>query len=279
MGGAPSALAFVTNEDSSQLELFAVDGSRTRVAVLRATGAGLDAPVAAVDLVSVPTFWESLRHRAPYATSAADAWSHAVPRGEETAAAVVARDGIDRASGPLLHGIAMMRLDNNNESVACVQLTSDGDVYRTVMTRSPHEPVASEPRRVVCARLDAVRFRRDSSRTEVVAYFHHVSSMDRDLAAASGRNNAHESEKTANLVLSQAVETLQQHPCSVYELARELRWPVERLAELLQRGERDGMLASMTHNEQMSGDVLLDQLQTVYYVPSNEANLAIADCN
>jgi hypothetical protein len=271
LGGAPSSLVFVTNSDSSQIELFAVDGSRTRVAVLRATGAGLEAPTVAPDVALVPTFWESLRHAVPFATSSADAWSTANPRGIESVA-LVARDGIERASGPLLHGIAVTRVDN--ETLACVQLTSDGDVYRSLMTRSSREPIVLEPRSEVCARLEAVRCMRDISRVDHVYEQHRkVASVDHALASAIG-HGVHSGDRRGDRALARAIELLQQHPCTLDELVRELQMSTTRLVALLARGEHEGTLASTKINED-SGDALLDQLQTVYYVPGSEANLAM----
>lgn len=269
LGTAPSALAFVTSDDSSRIELFAVDGSRTRIVALRAdSDDGRMPPVAASDVVSVPTFWESLRNFAPFATSAADAITTANPR-SEAARALVARDGIDRAKSPLVQGIALARLDN--DTIACIQLNTDGDVYRAVMTRATRPPLtreSAEPRRAVRERLEALRVERDLKRTDSLnKHFLHVKFSD----FATAQLGAALHDDGIDL-LGRASSVLREHPCSLDELVRKLRCDVQELVRTLVRAERQGHVASMARTV-ASGVPLLDQLQTVYYVPGSETTL------
>lgn len=266
LGSAPRQLAFVLNERAARLDLVAVDGTSTRMVALHATLARGAAPVVSPDVQRVPTFWDTLRAQPPYATSECSSTL-------DSRVIKVRRDGVARERAPLLRGVALYFPDAYNDTVSCVQVTSDGDLYRTVLTRvvDSAPPPSSQTALLapaVAARLHQVRVTRDLDRQlpQERHLFWRPSSVAVDTSVLVSDVAAQEVSKKA--VWRCAFATLkEQTSCSVEELLHGIDCSAADLVAALEPLVAVGRVCKLQPTPVADGDAELARLQTVYYLP------------
>jgi hypothetical protein len=263
-GMAPRQLVFRANEAEQRLDLFAVDGTRGRVVALHASHAPRTVPILSSESHRVPTFWDSLRHASPWCTSSSADVVHPV-------GGAMREQGLERESAPNIRGIAVCDVDGAGDTLSCLQLTSDGDLYRVVLSRSASPPLAAAhcvplaPE--VTEHLVAARLRRDLHRQRPrgapIQIRPKSYETDELVPVASKR-------LSAKSIWRRAAQLIRQQPCSVDEIARAVDCPPDALIAALEPLVAVGKISRLAPSAAHGFSRELAKLQTVYYASLRE---------